>query len=75
MGLTKSVVVQRSDGHFNGVLPCQVGTVLVQSSEVGGNRSAGVLLKVRNAGMQGEEFLRPAGVLESDLASWAEQRP
>jgi len=70
MGLTKSVVVQRSDGHFNGVLPCQVGTVLVQSPEVDGNGGSGVLLKVRNAGMQGKEFLRSAGVFEFDPASF-----
>jgi len=47
-----------------------VSTVLVQSSEVGGNGGLGVLLKVRNAGIQGEEFLRPAEVFESDLASF-----
>jgi len=29
-----------------------------------------VLLKVRNAGMQGQEFLRSAGIFESDLASF-----
>ena len=29
-----------------------------------------MLLKVRNAGMHGKEFLRPAGVLESELASF-----
>ena len=27
-----------------------------------------MLLKIRDAGMQGQKFLRPAGILEADLA-------
>jgi len=37
---------------------------------VGRNGRAGVLLKIRNAGMQGQELLRPAGILKADLASF-----
>ena len=44
-----------------------MGTVLVRSSEVGGNGSAGMLVKVRDAGMQGQEFLRSEGIFEADL--------
>ena len=44
-----------------------MGTVLVRSSEVGGNGSASMLVKVRDAGMQGQEFLRSAGILEANL--------
>jgi hypothetical protein len=47
-----------------------MGTVLVQSSEVGGNGGTRVVLKIRNTGMQGQEFLRPAGFLEADLTSF-----
>ena len=45
-----------------------MGTVLIHPSEVGGNGGTSVLLKIRDAGMQGQEFLRPAEILEADLA-------
>jgi len=44
--------------------------VLVRSAEVGGDGGSGVRVKVRNAGMQGEEFLCSPLVLEADLASF-----
>ena len=44
--------------------------VLVRSSEVGGDSGSGVLLKVRNAGMQGQEFLCSLLALEADLTSF-----
>jgi len=46
-----------------------MGTVLVRSSEVRGNGRAGVLLKVRTAGMQGQELLGSLRVLEAQLTS------
>ncbi|GGO36053.1 hypothetical protein HNQ08_004514 [Deinococcus humi] len=45
-----------------------MSTVVVESLEVSGNGDAGVLLMVRNAGMQGKEFLYSPWVLEADLA-------
>ena len=45
-----------------------MGTVLVRSSEVGGNSGASVLMEVRDSGMQGQEFLRSAGIFEANLA-------
>lgn len=45
-----------------------MGTDLIEPSEVGGNGRTGVLLKILNAGMQGQEFLRPEGVFEANLA-------
>ena len=44
-----------------------MGTVLVRSSEVSGNSGASVMVEVRDAGMQGQEFLRPVGILEANL--------
>jgi len=37
---------------------------------MGEDGGAGVLLKVRNAGLQGQEFLGSSLVLEADLASF-----
>ena len=44
--------------------------VLVRSSEEGRDCGTGVLLKVRNAGMQGQKLLCSPLVLEADLASF-----
>jgi len=62
-----NLIGERSNGR-RGRLPCPVGTVLVQSSEVGGNGRASVLLKVRDAGMQGEKFLCSLWVFKVNLA-------
>jgi len=45
-----------------------MGTVLVRSSEVSGNGRTGLLVKIRNAGMQGQEFLRSLWILKANLA-------
>lgn len=43
---------------------------MVHPSEVGGNGDTSLLLKIRDTGMQGQECLRPAEILEIDLASF-----
>ena len=43
-----------SDGHCTGIQPYPWATVLVRSSDVGGNRRVGVLLKVRDVVLQGK---------------------
>ena len=45
-----------------------MSTILIDHSEVGGNGRTSVLLKFVNAGMQGQEFLRPPGVVKAALA-------
>ena len=65
-----SVALSSSNGHSNCGLPCQMGTVLMPPPVVGGNGHTRVLLKIRNLGMQGQEFLRPAGILAADLATF-----
>jgi len=43
--------------------------VLIRSSAMGGDCRTSLLLKVRNAGMQGQKFLYSLRVLEADLTS------
>jgi hypothetical protein len=52
------------------MLTCQVGTVLIRSLEVSGNGGAGRLLQVSDAGMEGQEFLRPSRIFEAGLTSF-----